>query len=45
MALLPLLLLIEGDDDLIRVLNRGVRIRGEGKVVEVSGKGSFEGEG
>jgi len=26
---LPLLLLIEEEDDLIRVLNRGVRIRGE----------------
>ena len=46
----PLLLLpsIEGENDPIRVLNRGVRIRGEGKVVEVlrvSGTGEVEGRG
>jgi len=34
MALSPLLLLMKGEDDLIRVLNLGLRIRGEGKVVE-----------
>jgi len=37
-ALIPLLLLLliegENDNDPIRVLNRGVRIRGEGRVVE-----------
>lgn len=38
-----LLLLMEGDNGLIRVLNRGVRIRGEGRCVEelgVSGTGT-----
>ena len=49
MALRPLLLaFIEGENDPIRVLNRGVRIRGEGKVVEgfrVSGTDEVEVEG
>ena len=48
MTPLLLLLSIEGENDPIRVLNRGVRIRGEGKVVEVlrvSGTGEVEVEG
>jgi hypothetical protein len=34
MPLLLLLLLLKGESDPIRVLNRGLRIRGEGRVVE-----------
>jgi hypothetical protein len=49
MALMPLLLRLMGDnDDPIRVLNRGVRIRGEGRVVEglrVNGTDEVEAEG
>ena len=38
LALMPLLFLVlEGENDPIRVLNRGVRIRGEGRVVVVEG--------
>ena len=37
MALMPLLSLVLGENDPIRVLNRGVRIRGEGRVVVAEG--------
>ena len=47
LAMKPLLLLFIGENEPIRVLNRGVRIRGESKVVEglrVSGTDEVEAE-